>query len=70
MYERYRRYKQQKYFIESSKSSCPLINSILRLVINPTKKNPATIPVISGIVFFHPYFVPFMEHKILFGPGE
>jgi hypothetical protein len=46
------------------------MNSTLRLVKNPTRKNPEIIPLINGIVFAQPYRVPFMEQSMLFGPGE
>ena len=46
------------------------MTSTLRLVKNPTRKKPAIIPLIRGIVFAQPYRVPFIEQSMLLGPGE
>lgn len=47
-----------------------LINSTVKLVVKPTRKNPAITPASNGKVFFIPYFVLFTEQRILLGPGE
>ena len=54
----------------STMSCCSLKNSIVKLVVKPTKKNPEMTPASNGNVFLIPYLVLLTEQRILFGPGE